>query len=212
MRTLVVGGHTRNIGKTALVVEIIRAFPDATWTAVKITQHGHGRCAINGKECDCAPADHSFALDEEQDRTARTDTSRFLAAGAVRSIWARSRQGCLGDFVPRLLTELQAAGNIIIESNSVLEFIRPELYLVVLDPRQPDFKDSARRFLHRADAFILRGDLEQAPWLRSHNGPPLIPARDVERKPRFEQPLGAGLPETLVQFIQNRFFDVAHLT
>ncbi len=26
-RILVVGGHTRNIGKTQLVVEIIRAFP-----------------------------------------------------------------------------------------------------------------------------------------------------------------------------------------
>ena len=32
-RILVVGGHTRNIGKTQLVVEIIRAFPQARWTA-----------------------------------------------------------------------------------------------------------------------------------------------------------------------------------
>ena len=65
MRTLVVGGHTRNIGKSALVVDIIRAFPEAAWSAVKITQHGHGVCSINGEECDCAPVDHSFAMDEE---------------------------------------------------------------------------------------------------------------------------------------------------
>ncbi|MBI3485290.1 MAG: hypothetical protein HY012_09090, partial [Acidobacteria bacterium] len=99
MRTLVVGGHTRNIGKSALVVYIIRAFPEAGWTAVKITQHGHGVCAINGEDCDRAPVDHGFALDEEQDRSNRTDTSRFLVAGAARSLWVRTRQGGLGEFL-----------------------------------------------------------------------------------------------------------------
>ena len=49
-RLLVVGGHTRNIGKTALVVDLIRAFPEAAWTAVKITQYGHGVCSISGED------------------------------------------------------------------------------------------------------------------------------------------------------------------
>jgi hypothetical protein len=212
MHTLVVGGHTRNIGKTALVVDIIRAFPDAGWTAVKLTQHGHGLCSINGKECDCAPKEHSYALDEEQDRSNHTDTSRFLVAGAARSIWARARQGCLGDFVPRLRAELQGATNVIIESNSLLEFIQPDLYLVVLDPGKSDFKESARRFLHRADALILRSPLADAPWLRSDGGSPLVALRDLEGKPRFDQPLGGKLPDELVELIQHRFFQVAHLT
>jgi hypothetical protein len=211
MRTLAVGGHTRNIGKTALVVDIIRAFPEAAWTAVKITQHGHGVCSIDGKDCDCAPVDHSFALDEEQDRSNCTDTSRFLVAGAARSIWARSRQGCLGDFLPRLMKEIQSAPNVIIESNSVLEFIRPELYLVVLDPTKADFKESARRFLSLADAFVLRAPLHGAPWLQSDGGPPLVNLRDLDRKPSFEQPLGSELSAELVKFIRQRFFTHAHL-
>jgi molybdopterin-guanine dinucleotide biosynthesis protein len=212
MHALVVGGHTRNIGKTALVVDIIRAFPEAAWTAIKITQHGHGVCSINGKECDCAPQDHSFALDEECDRSDRTDTSRFLVAGAVRSLWVRTRQGCLGDFAPHLLGELRTASNVIIESNSVLEFIQPELYLVVLDPTKADFKESAQRFLSRADAFVLRAPLQEATWLRADGGPPLIAPGDVEIKPRFDQPLGGELPTGLVQLIRQQFFALAHLS
>ena len=206
MRTLVVGGHTRNIGKTALVVDIIRAFPEVAWAAVKITQHGHGVCSIDGKDCDCAPVDHSFALDDEQDRSDRTDSSRFLVAGAARSLWVRTRQGCLGEFLPRLWQEIGSASNIIMESNSVLEFLRPELYLMVLDPAKSDFKESARRFLDLADAFVLRAPCHSAPWLQANEGQRLVPSFVLEGKPCFEQRLGAELPGTLVRFIRERYF------
>ena len=43
----------------------------------------------------------------------------------------------------------------ILESNSILKFVRPDLYLTVLDPSTGDFKTSAREFLDRADAVIL---------------------------------------------------------
>ena len=211
MRTIVVGGHTRSIGKTALVVDIIRAFPEAAWTAVKITQHGHGVCSIDGKDCDCAPADHSFALDDEQDRSDRTDSSRFLVAGAARSLWVRTRQGCLGEYLPRLWREIGSTSNVIMESNSVLEFLRPELYLMVLDPAKADFKESARRFLDLADAFVLRAPCQDAPWLQASKGPPLVPSFALEGKPCFEQPLGGELPPALSAFIWQRFFTHSHL-
>jgi hypothetical protein len=41
-RLVVVGGHTRSIGKTQLVCDIIAAFPKTEWIAGKITQYGHG--------------------------------------------------------------------------------------------------------------------------------------------------------------------------
>lgn len=210
LRALVIGGHTRNIGKTALVVDIIRAFPEAAWTAVKITQHGHGVCSVDGKECDCAPVDHSFALDEEQDRSDGTDTSRFLVAGAVSSLWVRTRQGCLGEFLPRLLQNIPAESNLIIESNSIMEFVRPALYLVVLDPTKEDFKESARRNLHLAEALILRGPLEGAPWLAGAAGPPLISPADLLGKTCYQQTLGEELPPELRALIWQRYLTHSH--
>src|SRR5208283_5469910 len=50
----------------------------------------------------------------------------------------------------------------ILESNSVLKFLHPDLYLTVLDPATADFKNSAREFLDRADAVILHETAESA--------------------------------------------------
>src|SRR5215469_11686409 len=101
-RVVVVGGHTRSIGKTQLVCDIIAAFPKADWIAGKITQYGHGVCAQNGEDCDCAPTEHVCALDWEQRFDTGTDSSRFLAAGAKRSFWLRTKQGYLAEGMPLL--------------------------------------------------------------------------------------------------------------
>lgn len=201
-RILVVGGHSRNIGKTALVVDLIRAFPEAAWTAVKITQYGHGICANNIEGCGCAPGEHTIALDVELDSSNHTDTSRFLVAGAARSLWLRAKYGRLAEAMPLLRQELARAGNVILESNSVLKFLRPVLYLVVLDPAQGDFKPSAQMALDQADAFVLRSPLQGSTW-------PGISSHLLEGKPKFLQALGQPLPERLAGFVRSRFLETA---
>lgn len=155
MALVVVGGHSRNVGKTSVVAGLISALREFNWTAVKITQYGHGICSANGEPCDCATGDHSWAISEERDRSGKSDTSRFLVAGAARSLWVRTEQGRLAEAMPTLRQRIDHAVNVIIESNSVLKFLRPDLYLTVLDPATADFKNSAREFLDRADAVIL---------------------------------------------------------
>ena len=180
MAIVVVGGHSRNIGKTSVVAGLIARLPQFHWTAFKITQYGHGFCTANGEPCDCQTDDHTLAVSEERNRTSGTDTARFLAAGAARSIWVRTRVGMLAEAMPRIRKELAAAENAIIESNSVMQFLKPDLYLTVLDTGTADFKDSARLFLDRADAVLVR-----AP------GSGLVPRWDrvslklIEGKPRF---------------------------
>ena len=46
--------------------------------------------------------------------------------------------------------------NVIVESNSVVELVQPDVFLMLLDFSCEDFKPSSLRFLDRADA--LRGD------------------------------------------------------
>jgi molybdopterin-guanine dinucleotide biosynthesis protein len=165
MAIVVVGGSTRNIGKTSVVAGLIRALPERRWTAFKITQFGHGVCSANGEPCDCVTADHTIAVSEERDRASGTDSARYLEAGAVRSFWVRTRQGQLAEAMPRIRKELAGVENAIVESNSILRFLRPDLYLSVLDPKTADFKDSARLFLDRADAVLLpEGELGRPEW------------------------------------------------
>jgi hypothetical protein len=164
MAIVVIGGHSRSVGKTSVVTGLIAALPEFQWTAVKITQYGHGICSANGEACDCATADHSWAISEERDRSGESDTSRFLVAGAVQALWVRTEQGRLAEAMPALRRRLEGARNVIIESNSVLKFLRPDLYLSVLDPYTADFKNSAREFLDRADAVILHQASGSASW------------------------------------------------
>jgi hypothetical protein len=152
---VVIGGHSRSVGKTSVVAEVISALREFDWTAVKITQYGHGVCSANGEPCDCVTDDHSWAISEEKGRSGESDTSRFLLAGASRALWVRTEQGRLAEAMPALRKRIEGPINVIVESNSVLKFLRPDLYLTVLDPETEDFKTSAREFLDRASAVIL---------------------------------------------------------
>jgi hypothetical protein len=155
MAIVVIGGHSRSVGKTSVVAGLISALREYDWTAVKITQYGHGVCSANGAPCDCATDDHSWAISEERERSGESDTSRFLAAGAARALWVRTEQGRLAEAMPALRQRLERTRHVMVESNSVLKFLRPDLYLTVLDPDTEDFKTSAREFLDRAGAVIL---------------------------------------------------------
>ncbi len=163
MAIIVIGGHSRNIGKTSVVAGLIAALPSHNWTAFKVTQFGHGRCSLNGKPCHCATSDHTWAISEEKDCSGKSDSSRFLVAGAKRSFWVRTEQGRLAEAVPTIARRLAESENAILESNSILKFIQPDLYISVLDPAVEDFKMSALAGLRCADALIVNAD---------HNGDP----------------------------------------
>jgi hypothetical protein len=184
MAVVVIGGHSRSVGKTSVVTGLISALPEFDWTAVKITQYGHGVCSANGEACDCATGDHSWAISEERDLAGESDTSRFLVAGAARSLWVRTEQGRLAEAMPALRKRLESAGNVIMESNSVLKFLRPDLYLTVLDPATADFKNSAREFLDRADAVILH-ESGAAAWQAVSLKPVVTRPMFVVRPPQY---------------------------
>jgi hypothetical protein len=198
MAIVVVGGHSRNVGKTSVVAGLISALSEFHWTALKITQYGHGICSADGAACDCATADHSWAISEETDRAGESDTSRFLVAGAKRVVWVRTQQGRLAEAMPSVRSKIAGAKNVIMESNSVIRFLRPDLYLTVLDPETADFKSSAREFMDRADAIILHDIQGNSPrW------------QDVSLKPIAGRPVFSISPPPyvtaeLVDFVKAR--------
>ena len=199
MAIVVIGGHSRSVGKTSVVAGLISALREYDWTAVKITQYGHGVCSANGAPCDCATADHTWVISEEKDRSGESDTSRFLLAGAARAWWVRTEQGRLAEAMPALRQRLERSRYVMVESNSVLKFLRPDLYLTVLDPNTEDFKTSAQEFLDRAAAVIL------------HDGPRIAGARwqRVSLKPVSERPIFRITPPpyvtpAMVEFVRDR--------
>jgi hypothetical protein len=201
---VVVGGHTRNIGKTGVVAGLIHAMPEMRWTAIKITQFGHGVCSANGEPCDCETDDHTIAISEERERASGTDSSRYLAAGAARSFWVRTRQGQLAEAMPRLRRLLVEAENVILESNSVLRFLQPDVSLSVLEPAVRDFKDSAMRYLDRVDAILAPEGVELGDgWVG-------VSAKLLKTKPRFGLNAPAYCSLELVEFVRRAIAQKCH--
>jgi hypothetical protein len=196
MSLVVVGGHTRNIGKTSVVAGLITALPEYNWTAMKITQHGHGICSAAGEPCDCAVEyDHPYAISEETAATG-TDSGRFLAAGARRAFWLRTAVGQLGAAAGVIRQIVEESENTIVESNSILQFWRPDLYLVVVDFGASDFKESALRNLDRADCLIPVSGAE-ARWTG-------VSRRLWESKPRFPAAPPRYVSGELAEFVTRR--------
>jgi hypothetical protein len=199
MAVIVIGGHSRSVGKTSVAAGLIAALREFNWTAVKITQYGHGICSANGEACDCATPDHSWAILQERNRSGESDTSRFLLSGATRALWVRTEQGRLAEAMPALRERLEGAENVIVESNSVMRFLRPDLYLTVLDPATADFKKSAREFLDRADAVILHASQAGTAWQA-------VSLKPVAGHPIFQITPPSYITPEIVDFVSSRIF------
>jgi hypothetical protein len=198
MSIVVVGGHSRSVGKTSMVAELIASMPEMHWTALKITQYGHGICSANGEPCDCVTDDHTSAVTQEHELSGESDTSRFLVAGAKSVYWVRTRQGMLAEAMPRIRKIVAEAENVIFESNSILKFLRPDLYLTILDFANSDFKDSAREYLDRADAIVVQNGQGQVPQWQG------VSLKPVQGKVTFEVAPPPYCTQEIRSFVRER--------
>jgi hypothetical protein len=196
---VVVGGHSRNIGKTSVVAALIRKLKDRKWTALKITQYGHGECSSHQTEaCGCEVGDGApFALSEEYEPS-RTDSGRFLAAGAERSFWLRTPMGELPRAADAVSKILRQGGNVIVESNSVVELVKPDVFLMVMDFGCEDFKPTSLRFMDRVDAFLVIDRGINVP-LWEH-----LAAGLWDGKPQFPVKAPGYMSKAVVEFVQER--------
>ncbi|MGD0099236.1 MAG: hypothetical protein ABSC60_02700 [Acidobacteriota bacterium] len=191
MTTLVVGGHSRKVGKTSITAGLIKAFPEYSWTAAKISSHWHMD----------SPTGEICVIHEERNREGESDSSRYLAAGAARSFWIRVKEERTEDAVQQFLPILKSSPFLIIESNCVLQYIQPDLFIVVLRNDVEDFKNSARETLGRANAVVL---------VNRHSSPPTWKSF-VEEKTSgillFTTPDPALLPPGLIDLVRSKIRD-----
>jgi len=197
MKLVVVGGQARKVGKTSVIAGLIRGLNKLAWTAVKITHHD-GDDAQDSPSVDELPGHVDFLLSEERDPKGIGDTSRYLVAGARRSLWMRTRGAGLAQTLPGLLEALRGDEHVIVESNSLLGFLEPDVFLMVIDESSRDVKASARQVLGRVDAFV---NVRPGPKPRAWPG---TPVRIPEDRPVFLVSEGEWSNPDLCRFVSER--------
>jgi hypothetical protein len=188
MTAIVVGGHARKVGKTSMVAGLIAAFSNRPWTAVKISSHRH--CGPEGSG--------GYEFHWETSCRGDSDTSRYLAAGASRSLWVQAGEDSYGAAVQQLLPLIQSDPFLIIESNRILKFIEPDLCILVLNYDVHEFKDSACEMLAKADAAVAVNSPSKLPAWKE------IPPGALTRIPIFSTTDLQVPPQEFLEFVQAR--------
>jgi hypothetical protein len=105
----------------------------------------------------------------------------------------QTKDGRLEDALSALSAQLAKATHAIIESDALVKFWKPSLFLMVLDPANTDFKSSARENIAVADAFVFR-----SPFAQSNPGADFT---NSAHTPKFIQEIGSPLPPDLKHFL-----------
>jgi hypothetical protein len=186
MKTIVVGGQRRAVGKTAVVEGILRAFPLRSWTAVKVTTHSH------------LESGSGWGIFEEDDRSGSKDTARYLSAGAARALLAQIPPDRLEDGMRAMRAALRSAADVIIESNSAVRFMHPDAFVFVARSNFGEWKPSALEAMGKADAVIVLSTGAEG------SAGPRTPAKGVTGRVVFEAKMPEFTPRAFLDWIAAR--------
>jgi hypothetical protein len=140
---VLVGGHSRGVGKTLTIERVLWARRGEPWVAVKVSAHRHGSAG-------CA-----LSVDEDTTANGETQTGRYLLAGAARAFLLRAPDAQLAA-AARFVNTLRSEGaNTVVESNRLVDWVVPDRVLFAVAPLIDDWKPSSARILTRADALVV---------------------------------------------------------
>lgn len=97
------------------------------------------------------------SLIDERDvlMTEGKDTRRMLDAGAERVLWVKSPPSELGDLLPLAMEKLSDLKGVIIEGNSAIEFLVPDIIIFMFGDISEKIKESAKGILEKADVVLF---------------------------------------------------------
>jgi hypothetical protein len=150
---LIIGGASRNVGKTELVCGLLRRLGKANRIiSLKISGINPGSDSNHG---DHGPAPEKFHLLEESSTEGLKDSSRMLLAGASRAFYLRTRDEYLKDAIDYFFSIVNRRSIVICESILVRRHIQPGLFIIIRSNNEESLKKSLGEVQHLADLTIV---------------------------------------------------------
>ena len=143
---LLVAGPGRNSGKTTIICKIIEQFRHIGITSVKISPHFHtpsyGLIHISGKP--------GYEIYEETNSDTSKDSSRMLRSGAEKVYYIQTFEEGLNEAFSDFYAKTASGKPIICESPSLINYVEPGLFIIMISPAGSNMKDieNRRRFPH----------------------------------------------------------------
>ena len=156
-----VSGFSSEVGKTTLMCDLLHAF--SGWEAIKVTRGHYRSCGRDPHACcvsDLLGDEPVIRSGREQNYAPGKDTGRYWDAGAANVHWVIVTDEQVERGIKEAVDRVAAPG-VLIEGNSILDFIQADLVLMVSRASGGTIKGSARRALAHASAIYLSNITEE---------------------------------------------------
>lgn len=161
---LLVGGNSRNIGKTTLLCKIIRAAADVEPViALKVTSIYPNDQGFHGEHELLRAGD--FTITEEMGSGQPKDTLKMLEAGAIRSFYIQARDHAVEKAWHAFLEMIPKDHLLVCESRSLRRFIEPGLFIYLKSSRLHEEKPYSLWLEKLADIVLYDPQLHDIPSL-----------------------------------------------
>ncbi|PWT94451.1 MAG: hypothetical protein C5B55_02740 [Blastocatellia bacterium] len=146
-KVIAVSGFSSNVGKTTLVCDLLERLPG--WEAIKLTRGHYRSCGRDPVSCCVSDllSDEPLVLSgRDSNYESRKDTGRFWDAGASNVHWVIVNDEQVQAGIAEALSRVKADG-VIVEGNSFLEYITPDISIMCSRAEGGTIKPSARKVL-----------------------------------------------------------------
>lgn len=147
---VMIGGNSRNSGKTTIACSIIRKLAtNHEVIGLKVTSVRPGEENLHGSHDEGIPA--NFSIFEEKITESHKDTSKMLKAGATHVYYIQVADTNIEEAISYFLTRHIKKQLIVCESRSLREIVTPGLFLMMMKLPAPGIAKDVSFFLPKAD-------------------------------------------------------------
>ncbi len=157
-----ISGFSSNVGKTALVCDLLRMFPG--WEAIKVSRGHYRSCGKDPQACCVSPLlgeRPKILSGREETFASGKDTGRYWEAGASNVHWVICTSEQVEEGVRSALARVNNAG-VFIEGTSLVKCVPVDYSLMVASSLRREVKSSAVRVMDRVDALFACGEISAA--------------------------------------------------
>lgn len=157
---IMIGGNSRNAGKTTLACNIISRFSaEQEVIGLKVTSIRPEEERFHGNHQEKTPVE--FSIFEELDMNSQKDTSKMLKSGASQVFYIRTEDVFIEHAILHFRSKYINNQPIVCESRSLRKLINPGLFLMILKSANHQETKDVSDYLPKADKVFHFGENQE---------------------------------------------------
>jgi molybdopterin-guanine dinucleotide biosynthesis protein len=144
-----IGGAHSSIGKTTLASALIRYLSSGRACNLFNKTPRIGAIKFTRENIFVSITDDESILCQKG-----KDTARLVEAGSEKTLWIKSSAEDIGEALPLAMEQMSGLDTIVIEGNSAIECVKPDILIFIDSAAGEETKPSAERLLGIADILI----------------------------------------------------------